>query len=90
VIIDPMTNEIICKVPDADDSGKKVVKVKDSWFVLNFKLKWNNPPEVSVEEGSGSSSPEAAPITSQPAPSPVKAPAPQKKISKPRMKGGDD
>jgi type IV pilus assembly protein PilM len=91
VVVDPMTNEIICKVTDTGDSSKKVAtKVNDSWFVLNFKLKWNNPPEASVEEGGGSS-PEAAPIISQPAPSPVTAPAPRKETAAPaKSQGGDD
>ena len=58
MIIDPMTNEIICKVTDTDDGGKKVAKVNDSWFVLNFKLKWKDASGASVQEG-GVSSPEA-------------------------------
>jgi type IV pilus assembly protein PilM len=90
VIIDPMTNEIICKVTDTDDSGKKVVKANDSWFVLNFKLRWKDSSKASVEEGGGSGSPEAAPGASPPPPSPAKAPAPQKKISRPKLKGGDE
>jgi len=90
VVVDPMTDEIISKVTDAGDSSKKVAKVNDSWFVLNFKLKWNKPPEAFVEEGGGSSSPEAAPITSQPAPSPDKAPAPRKKTAGPKSSVGDE
>lgn len=81
VIIDPMTNEIICKVTDTDDSGKKVTKVNDSWFVLNFKLKWKDSSEASVEEGGGS--PEAAP-------SPARAPASQKKTSESKAKEVDE
>jgi type IV pilus assembly protein PilM len=88
VIIDPMTKEIICKVTDTDDSGKKGVKVHDSWFVLNFKLRWKDTSRASVEEGGGS--PEAVPSASPPPPSPAKAPAPQKKISRPKLKGGDE
>ncbi len=34
VLIDPMTNEIISKITNAD----KTAQVNDSWFVLNFKL----------------------------------------------------
>jgi type IV pilus assembly protein PilM len=88
VIIDPMTNEIICKVTDTDDGGKKVTKVNDSWFVLNFKLRWKDAPGASVEEGGGS--PETAPSASPPPPSPAKAPALRKKTSAPRLRGGDE
>jgi type IV pilus assembly protein PilM len=91
VIIDPMTNEIICKVTNTDDSGKKVVKVNDSWFVLNFKLRWKDAPGASVEE-SGGGSPEVAPNANQPAPapSPAKAPGLRKKTNKPKSIGGDE
>ncbi|MGA2323470.1 MAG: type IV pilus assembly protein PilM [Sedimentisphaerales bacterium] len=88
VIIDPMTNEIICKVTNTDDGGKKVAKVNDSWFVLNFKLKWKDAPGAFVEEGSGS--PEAAPSASPPPPSPAKAPALRKKTNAPKLRGGDE
>jgi type IV pilus assembly protein PilM len=90
MIMDPMTNEIICKVASTDEGGKKVEKVNDSWFVLNFKLKWKNAPGASVDEGGGN--PEAAPGAGQPppAPAPAKAPGLQKKINKPKLKGGDE
>ena len=42
VIIDPMTNEIISKITEDGPGGKKVTKVNDSWFVLNFKLQWKD------------------------------------------------
>ena len=88
VIIDPMTNEIICKVTNTDDGGKKVAKVNDSWFVLNFKLKWKDASGASVQEGGGS--PEAAPSASQPAPSPAPAKAPglPKKTNRAQIDGG--
>jgi hypothetical protein len=88
VIIDPMTNEIICKVTNTDDGGKKVAKVNDSWFVLNFKLKWKDASVASVQEGGGS--PEAAPSASQPAPSPAKAPDSPKKTIKPKLREVDE
>jgi type IV pilus assembly protein PilM len=90
VIIDPMTNEIICKITNTDDGSKKVEKVNDSWFVLNFKLKWKNAPGASVQESGGDISPAAAPSVSQPAPSPAKAPDSQKKTNKPKLREGDD
>jgi hypothetical protein len=86
VIIDPMTNEIICKFTDTDDSSKKVVKVNDSWFVLNFKLRWKDSSKASVEEGGGSGNPEAAPVASPSPPSPVKAPGLRKKTAAPKSK----
>jgi hypothetical protein len=88
VIIDPMTNEIICKVTNTDDGGKKVEKVNDSWFVLNFKLKWKDASGASVGEGGGS--PEAAPSASPPPPSPAKAPGLRKKTNEPKLRGGDE
>ena len=93
VIVDPMTNEIICKVTDTDDGGKKVAKVNDSWFVLNFKLKWKDAPDASGAGGSPEAAPSASqppPNAGQPPPSPAKAPAPQKKISKPKLRAGDE
>jgi type IV pilus assembly protein PilM len=88
VIIDPMTNEVICKVTSTDDSGKKVAKVNDSWFVLNFKLKWKDASGASAQEGG---SPEAAPNVNQPAPNPAPAKAPglPKKTKAPKMTGDE-
>jgi type IV pilus assembly protein PilM len=45
VLIDPMTNEIISKITNVD----KTAQVNDSWFVLNFKLKWKDANEPSSE-----------------------------------------
>jgi hypothetical protein len=87
VIIDPMTNEIICKT-ETGDGAKKVTKVNDSWFVLNFKLRWKDASQAAAEGGTGS--PEAAPSESQPPPSPVKSPAPRKITPAPKSKGGDE
>jgi type IV pilus assembly protein PilM len=52
VLIDPMTKEIISKVPvfgedgqqKLDDQGEPLYKVNDRWFVLNVKLKWEEAP----------------------------------------------
>lgn len=63
VLIDPMTNEIISKITNAD----KTAQVNDSWFVLNFKLQWkdiNEPPSEAVAppgEGQGASRAAPAP-----------------------------
>jgi hypothetical protein len=86
VLIDPMTNEIISKVMEGDDSSKKAAKVNDSWFVLNFKLRWKDSSKASVEEGGGS--PAAAPAARPSPPSPVKAPAPRKKTAAPTKSKG--
>jgi len=58
-LIDPMTKEIISRVPSVDETGQTrvdrrgnpVMVTNDSWFVLKFKLQWNEAPE----EGNGSS-----------------------------------
>jgi hypothetical protein len=50
VFIDPMTKEVISKVADVDEAGKKVTdrqgnqvyQINDHWFVLNLKLKWKD------------------------------------------------
>jgi type IV pilus assembly protein PilM len=91
VIIDPMTNEIISKTTEDGPGGKKVAKVNDSWFVLNFKLKWKDAPGASVQEGGGSSPEAAAPSASQPAPSPAPAKAPglPKKTKEPTLTGDE-
>jgi len=47
-LVDPMTKEVISKVPLKDElgrdrldsRGKKVYEVNDHWFVLKFKLLW--------------------------------------------------
>jgi hypothetical protein len=51
-LIDPMTNEIISKVAEMDETGKQrlyrgkpVFKVNDHWFVLKAKFVWKNAPE---------------------------------------------
>ena len=58
ILIDPMTKEIICKVPELDDSGKEkidrtgeiVYKVNDHWFRLDAKFIWKDAPYGIEEE----------------------------------------
>jgi type IV pilus assembly protein PilM len=69
VLVDPMTNEIINKT-EVDEGSKKVSNTNDSWFVLNFKLKWKDTSGASVE---GGGTPEAAPSERQPAARPAPA-----------------
>jgi len=63
VLIDPMTNEIISKITNAD----KTAQVNDSWFVLSFKLQWKDANEPSSEAvtppgtGRGANQPTPAP-----------------------------
>ncbi len=52
-LVDPMTNEIINKVPVLDESGRQrvhlgqpVFKVNDHWFLLNLKFVWKDAPEL--------------------------------------------
>jgi type IV pilus assembly protein PilM len=52
VLVDPMTKEVISKVPLKDESGRdrldsqgrKVYEINDHWFVLKFKLRWREAP----------------------------------------------
>lgn len=54
MLVDPVTREPISSEPvlDAvrkpmmDQLGKPIVKERDHWFEMSFKLKWNNAPEM--------------------------------------------
>ncbi|MBN2456694.1 MAG: type IV pilus assembly protein PilM [Sedimentisphaerales bacterium] len=56
-LYDPMTKEIISKVPKLDEYGSKkvtrsgdvVYENNDHWFVLDIKFVWKNAPEVNLE-----------------------------------------
>jgi hypothetical protein len=60
ILVDPVTRERIDAEPvnDADGKprvdllGKKVLTVHDSWFQLDFKLKWDHAPEIKSATGS--------------------------------------
>ena len=82
VIIDPMTNEIINKTTNAD----KTTKVNDSWFVLNFKLKWKDTNEPSEGVAPPGAPPGASPSAGQLTPPP--GGAGRKPQSTPKPKGG--
>lgn len=76
-LADPMTNEIINKVPVLDDNGRQridkgqpVFKVNDHWFVLNLKFEWKDAPEPP--KPTTITSPYGMPMTQ---PSPAAAPA---------------
>ena len=52
ILIDPLTKEIINKIPVLDENGReritggqKVYQVNDHWFVINLKLVWKDAPE---------------------------------------------
>jgi len=61
VLIDPMTKEIICKVPELDEHGREkidrmgnvVYQTNDHWFVLNVKFVWKDAPEEQTAAGGG-------------------------------------
>jgi type IV pilus assembly protein PilM len=65
VLRDPMTREIISKVPELDEKGKKITdrsgkvvyKSNDHWFKLDVKFIWKDAPkeikEASVARGAG-------------------------------------
>jgi len=80
VLIDPMTNEIISKTTNAD----KTAQVNDSWFVLNFKLKWKDTKDANEPPSEAVSPPGAPPGGSQPAPPPGGG----RKSQPPKPKGG--
>jgi len=54
ILVDPVTRERIDAEPQEDiygnakkDAlGEKVLTVRDSWFTLDFKLKWEHAPEI--------------------------------------------
>jgi hypothetical protein len=56
ILADPMTRETICTVPVLDEYGRQrfnsknepLTSINDSWFVLNFKLKWRDAPKSFV------------------------------------------
>ncbi len=80
VLIDPMTNEIISKITNAD----KTAQVNDSWFVLNFKLKWkdtNEPPSEAV-------APPGVLLGKPPGGQPAPPPNSGRKSQSPKPKGG--
>jgi type IV pilus assembly protein PilM len=59
VLIDPLTKEVINKVPLLDESGRERIiggqpayKVNDHWFEINLKFVWKDapePPETPVQ-----------------------------------------
>jgi hypothetical protein len=57
VLIDPMTQEIISKVPELDEygkekidrSGKVIYEVNDHWFRLDAKFVWKDAPKDDSE-----------------------------------------
>ncbi|MFA5785063.1 MAG: hypothetical protein WC962_09315, partial [Phycisphaerae bacterium] len=52
ILIDPMTKEVISATPATDESGRermdnrgrKIYQDNDYWFILKFKLRWNDGP----------------------------------------------
>jgi hypothetical protein len=61
LIVDPMTREMIGKVPVLDEFGKPVIyrgvpkfEVHDHWFVLSMKFEWG--PDGFTEETTESQS----------------------------------
>ena len=61
VLVDPMTKEVISKVPELDEKGnrkldrlgKPVYRVNDHWFVVNLKFVWKDAPEQPMQTGYG-------------------------------------
>lgn len=54
ILIDPMTKEVIGRVPELDQYGKEkldrmgkpIYQKNDSWFVLNVKFVWSKAPSL--------------------------------------------
>ncbi|UCD52748.1 MAG: type IV pilus assembly protein PilM [Phycisphaerales bacterium] len=59
ILVDPVTRERIDAEPETDlygnpkrDAlGKPILTVRDSWFQLDFKLKWEHAPEIPQTTG---------------------------------------
>ncbi len=54
-ILDPMTREVISKIPELDALGKPKIfrdkpieTINDHWFVLNLKFIWRDAPKVEA------------------------------------------
>ena len=63
-LLDPLTKEVISSFAKKDSMGreqvnrlsrKPVMVINDNWFVLKFKLKWNDAPELEGADDAGSS-----------------------------------
>ncbi len=58
ILVDPMTKEVISAEDVLDASGKPVLdnlrkpvlKERDRWFEMSFKLKWSNAPEMPASQ----------------------------------------
>ena len=88
VLVDPMTGEIISKITNPD----KTVQTNDSWFVLNFKLKWkdSNEPSSEITEPPGREPAQNAPPQGGGARRPQASPAPRGGGGGGRSKGGGE
>jgi type IV pilus assembly protein PilM len=59
ILVDPMTREVISAEPMTDPlgrerlgpTGKPLLKERDHWFTLDFKLKWTEAPEMPDTSG---------------------------------------
>jgi len=73
VLIDPMTKEPISKVPKFDDEGnvvydnlnKVVYEVNDHWFVLQFKIVWEDASDSGAANTASSGTVGTKPIDKQ-------------------------
>ena len=88
VFLDPMTKELISKVPQLDTNGdpklvhgKPVYQINDHWFVLNVKFVWRDAPEVADTGGLAESG-----LPAQPMPQyPMRPTAPVSRPTRPRQ-----
>jgi type IV pilus assembly protein PilM len=79
VLVDPLTKEVISKVPELNEKGqaieyfsKPVYQVNDHWFTINLKFKWKDAPEAPKTPVQGTMMGMRPPITATPSSSSAK------------------
>jgi len=94
-LADPMTNEIISKIAEKDETGKQrldragkpLFKVNDHWFWLNAKFVWKNAPPPPALPSMYPYGMPTAPATTG---APSAAPSPPPSSSRSRGRSGPD
>ena len=82
ILRDPMTKELISKVPELDQygqekidrKGRPIYEINDYWFVLNVKLVWRGAPKLP-EPTFGARSPYGSPVLPRPSTTPAPGPS---------------
>jgi len=87
ILRDPMTKELISKVPELDAYGREkidrqgraIYEINDYWFVLNVKLVWRGAPKLP-EPAFLARSPYGSPVLPRPATTPAPGPSSSKDL----------